>query len=208
MYPLDRPTLTPELMLRAFAAGIFPMAEGNDDPRVFWVDPQRRGIFPIDGFHISRSLRKRMRAGGYSVRVNGDFAGVVDGCADRQPTWINAELTGCYLALHALGMAHSVEVWDAEGLAGGVFGVTIGSAFFGESMFSRRPNASKIALAHLVHRLKVGGFTLFDTQFVTDHLISLGATEISRADYRAELSRALIMQGNFFALAEEPDFTS
>lgn len=202
MYPIDRPVLTPELMLRAYAAGIFPMSEGADDPSVFWVDPQRRGVMPLNGFHISRSLRKCIARGGFEMRVNGDFAGVVEGCADREPTWINAELWSCYMGLHAQGVAHSVEVWDDAGLAGGVFGVTIGGAFFGESMFSRRTNASKLALAHLVHRLRAGGFTLFDTQFVTDHLTSLGAVDIPRAVYRADLGHALLLQADFHALPE------
>lgn len=206
MYPIDRPVLTPALMLRAYAAGIFPMSEGADDPTVFWVDPQRRGVFPLNGFHTSKSLRKTIARGGFEIRLNTDFAGVVDGCAGREPTWINAELLSCYMALHAQGVAHSVEVWDEAGLAGGVFGITLGGAFFGESMFSRRTNGSKLALAHLVHRLHVGGFTLFDTQFVTDHLESLGAVEIPRAVYRAELGRALLLQSDFYALPEGAAF--
>ncbi len=201
MQPDMRPVLTPDLMLRAYAAGIFPMSEGADDPAIFWVDPTRRGVFPLSDFHISRSLRRRIDKGDYTVRVDHDFAGVLAGCAGRDPTWINAELAECYTALHARGMAHSVEIWDGEGLAGGVFGVTLGAAFFGESMFSARTDGSKLALAHLVHRLRVGGFTLFDTQFVTEHLTSLGAIELPRSDYRAELNRALMMQANFRALA-------
>lgn len=203
MYPHDRPHLTPELMIRAYAAGIFPMSEGAEDESVFWVDPQRRGVFPLDRFHVSRSLRRKLRKGGYTIAINRDFMGVVEGCADRKPTWINADLERCYLALHTQGLAHSLEVYDDQGLMGGVFGVTIGAAFFGESMFSRRPDGSKIALAHLIHRLRVGGFTLFDTQFVTDHLQSLGAVEISRTDYRAELSHALLLPADFMALPED-----
>lgn len=203
MYPDDRPVLSPDLMVRAYASGVFPMSEGADDPRIFWVDPRRRGILPLSGFHVSRSLRRRIRRGGYQVRVDDDFAGVVEGCADRDPTWINADLAACYAALHARGLAHSVEIRDADGLAGGVFGVTLGAAFFGESMFSRRTDASKLALAHLVQRLRAGGFTLFDAQFVTDHLSSMGAVEVSRADYRAELSRALTRPADFFALAAD-----
>lgn len=203
MYPENRPVLTPELMVRAYAAGIFPMSEGAEDPHVFWVDPQHRGVFPLDGFHVSRSLRKRISRGDYRVRINHDFVAVVESCADREPTWINADLSACYMALHARGLAHSVEIWDAEGLAGGVFGITLGGAFFGESMFSRRKDGSKLALAHLVHRLRAGGFTLFDTQFVTDHLVSLGAMEIPRSDYRAELSHALTRSANFLTLPED-----
>jgi leucyl/phenylalanyl-tRNA--protein transferase len=200
MYPEVRPFLTPELMVRAYAAGIFPMSEGAEDPQVFWVDPQRRGVFPLDGFHISRSLRKQIAKGGYEVRVDSDFAAVLERCADRAPTWINAELSACYKALHARGLAHSVEIWDAEGLAGGVFGIVLGAAFFGESMFSARTGGSKLALAHLVHRLRAGGFTLFDTQFVTDHLTSLGAVELPRSDYRAALGKALMLNADFYRL--------
>lgn len=200
MYPHDRPTLSPALMLRAYAAGIFPMSEGADDPHVFWVDPQRRGVFPLDGFHISRSLARRMRSGRYTVAVDSDFAGVVAGCAAREPTWINAEITACYLALHAQGLAHSVEIREGDTLAGGVFGITIGGAFFGESMFSARPDASKVALACLILRLRAGGFSLFDTQFLTEHLQSLGAREIRRADYREKLARALTQNANFLEL--------
>jgi leucyl/phenylalanyl-tRNA--protein transferase len=133
-------------MLRAYAAGIFPMSEGADDPTLFWVDPQRRGVFPLDGFHVSRSLRRRMRKDDFEVRVNSDFLGTVEGCAAREPTWINAEIFRCYMSLHAMGRAHSVEVWENGELSGGVFGIVLGGAFFGESMFSRRKDASKIAL--------------------------------------------------------------
>lgn len=199
----DRPRLTPDLMIRAYASGIFPMSEGADDPEIFWVDPQRRGVFPLEGFHISRSLRRRIKRGDYSVHVNRDFAGVVAGCADRDETWINADLNTCYGVLNAHGLAHSVEIWDGEGLAGAVFGIALGGAFFGESMFSRRTGGSKLALAHLVHRLRAGGFTLFDTQFVTDHLVSLGAIEIPRAKYREELAKALEQEADFLRLPED-----
>ncbi|MDR9392989.1 leucyl/phenylalanyl-tRNA--protein transferase [Roseovarius sp. SYSU LYC5161] len=184
-------TLGPEMLLRAYAAGIFPMAESRDAPEVFWVDPRRRGILPLDGFHISRSLARRMRKGGYTATLNRDFAGVVDGCADRDETWINDEIRDLYLALHAMGHAHSLEIWQDGQMVGGVYGVAIGGAFFGESMFSRRTDASKLALAHLVDHLRRCGFMLFDTQFITPHLQSLGALEISRADYRARLAEAL-----------------
>lgn len=203
MYSEGRPFLTPDLMVRAYAAGIFPMSEGADDAHVFWVDPQRRGVFPLDGFHISRSLGKRIRRSDYTVRIDSEFASVVAHCADREPTWINGDLSTCYMALHARGIAHSIEIWDAQGLAGGVFGVALGAAFFGESMFSTRTDGSKLALAHLVHRLRVGGFTLFDTQFVTDHLTSLGAVEIPRSAYRDALSHALIQSADFLALPED-----
>lgn len=189
--------LTPELLLHAYAAGIFPMAEGRDDPTVHWIDPRRRGIFPLDGFHISRSLARRILSGRFTVTTNRDFAGVLDGCADRAETWINAPIRRLYLDLHAMGHAVSLEVWRGDLLVGGVYGVTLGAAFFGESMFSRATDASKVALAYLVCRLRAGGFTLFDTQFLTPHLASLGAVEISRADYRRRLAAALQTHADF-----------
>ncbi len=190
-------SLTPDLLLRAYAVGIFPMAEHRDDPEIFWVDPQRRGVMPLDGFHISRSLARRMRRGGFDVTINRDFASVLDGCADRTETWINEELRAHYLALHNAGHAQSLEVWDSDRLIGGVYGVTLGAAFFGESMFSRRTDASKIALAYLVDRLRETGFTLFDTQFLTPHLASLGAVEISRGEYHRALEKALAQPAEF-----------
>ncbi|KEJ90166.1 leucyl/phenylalanyl-tRNA--protein transferase [Sulfitobacter donghicola] len=183
-------TLTPELLLHGYSVGIFPMSESRDDPEVFWVDPRRRGILPLDSFHISRSLRRAMRRSAWTVTVDRDFDGVLDGCADREDTWINAEIRKLYGMLFNLGQAHSLEVWDGQTLVGGVYGVVLGGAFFGESMFSRRTNASKIALACLVQHLNDGGFTLFDTQFITDHLASLGAIEISRDKYHSLLSEA------------------
>lgn len=191
--------LTPELLLRGYAMGIFPMAEHRDDPDVFWLDPKRRGVLPLDRFHLSRSLARRMRRGGFTVTTDCDFAGVVDGCADRAETWINAEIAAQYFALHRLGHAHSLEIWEGDALVGGVYGVTLGAAFFGESMFSRRRDASKIALAYLVDRLNLAGFALFDTQFLTDHLASLGGVEISRAAYHRRLETALRRQADFTA---------
>ncbi|WP_238367409.1 leucyl/phenylalanyl-tRNA--protein transferase [Mesobacterium pallidum] len=195
----DHTDLTPDLLLRAYTAGLFPMAEHRDDPELFWVDPRRRGIFPLGGFHISRSLARRIRAGGFDVRVNTDFAGVVEGCADRPETWISDPIRHLYMELFLLGYAHSLEVHDDDGLIGGVYGVTIGAAFFGESMFSRKTDASKIALAYLVDRLNLGGFRLFDTQFLTPHLASLGAIEISRAAYHSLLKPAIAAQANFLS---------
>ena len=195
-----RPVLSPELMIRAYAAGIFPMSDGADQPGIFWVDPQRRGVFPLNGFHVSRSLRRRLARGGYEITVNRDFPGVIAACADRPETWINTEIFGTYLSLHAQGHAHSVEVWIDGALAGGVFGVVLGAAYFGESMFSHRTDGSKIALAHLIDRLRMGGFQLFDTQFTTEHLMSLGAMEISRADYRRQLQLAITSPADFFAI--------
>lgn len=189
--------ITPEILLRAYAMGIFPMAESRDDPTVHWVDPRRRGIFPLDGFHITHRLARTIRQAYYHVTVNTAFAEVVTACADREETWINAEIHDLYLALHRLGFAHSLEVRNETGLIGGVYGVTLGAAFFGESMFSRHRDASKIALAWLVHRLRAGGFQLFDTQFLTPHLASLGAVEISRAAYHRRLAAALSRQATF-----------
>jgi leucyl/phenylalanyl-tRNA--protein transferase len=200
MFSPVRPALSPDLMIRAYAAGIFPMSDGADQPGIFWVDPQRRGVFPLDGFHVSRSLRRRIRRGGFEIAVNRDFPGVVAACADRPETWINEEIFTTYMALHALGYGHSVEVWMDGQLAGGVFGVTLGAAFFGESMFSRRTDGSKIALYHLVDRLRSGGFQLFDTQFTTEHLERLGAVEIPRADYRRQLQIAVTSPADFFAV--------
>lgn len=192
--------LTAELLLHGYAIGIFPMAENRHDTEIFWVDPERRGVFPLDGFHVSRSLAKAMRKSRFEVRINSDFAGVVAACADRAETWINEEITHLYNALHAKGHAHSLELWEDEQLVGGVYGVTLGSAFFGESMFSRRTNASKMALAALVDRLNRAGFTLFDTQFLTEHLASLGAIEIPRQLYHARLDQAKIGKADFTAV--------
>ncbi|WP_113913110.1 leucyl/phenylalanyl-tRNA--protein transferase [Roseovarius dicentrarchi] len=183
--------LTPELLLNAYAAGVFPMSEGRDDPEIFWVDPRRRGVLPLNGLHISRSLAKRMRRGGYTASLNTDFAGVVDACADRPETWINAEIRRLYVMLHQLGHAHSLEIRQGGTVIGGIYGVTLGAAFFGESMFSRATDGSKLALVHLTDHLRRCGFMLFDTQFITDHLASLGAIEISRAAYRKNLDLAL-----------------
>ena len=189
--------ITPELLLQAYAMGVFPMAEGRDDPVVHWVDPRLRGIFPLDGFHISRSLAKLIRQGRFTITTDRDFAGVVRGCADRAETWINEEIFNLYNALHETGHAHSLEVWQDGRLVGGVYGVVLGAAFFGESMFSRETGASKVALAWLVHRLRAGGFQLFDTQFLTPHLASLGAVEIPRAAYHKRLRAALAAEAAF-----------
>ena len=194
----DLPPITPELLLHAYTLGAFPMSEGGEHDELFWVEPKERGIFPLEGFHISRSLAKRLRKGGFSITVNTDFMGVVEACADRPETWINKEIFHLYMDLYHRGYAHSLEVWEDGLLIGGVYGVSLGAAFFGESMFSRRRDASKIALAYLVERLRVGGYTLFDTQFLTSHLASLGAIELSRTKYRALLDIALNKQGDFW----------
>ncbi len=185
--------------MQGYANGIFPMAEHRDDPEIFWVDPQRRGVLPLEAFHLSRSLRRAMRQTTFDVRTDTAFDAVVEGCADRIDTWINTEIRNLYSALHKRNQAHSLEIWDGDALVGGIYGVTLGAAFFGESMFSRRTNASKIALACLVDRLLEGGFLLFDTQFLTDHLASLGAIEVSRTTYHKALDEALVQPASFTA---------
>lgn len=198
--------ITPELLLRGYASGIFPMAEHRDDPTLFWVDPRRRGILPLDGFHLSRSLARRMRRGGYRVAIDQDFAGIVTACADRDETWINAPIFDLYTQLHAMDRAQSLEIRDPDGdLIGGVFGITLGAAFFGESMVSRRTDGSKLALAHLVDHLDRAGFMLFDTQFITPHLASLGALEITRAAYHRRLVQALSRRADFCSTPLETD---
>ena len=184
-------TLDPRLLLQGYAMGIFPMADSRDSAEIFWVEPRNRAIIPLDRFHMSRSLRRRIRSGRFTVSHDRDFAGVIAGCADRDETWINADIERAMKALHASGHAHSIEVWSGGSLVGGVYGVKLGRAFFGESMFSRTTDASKVALAWLVARLKVGGFTLLDCQFITPHLASLGAVSVPRSTYVALLSGAL-----------------
>ncbi len=183
--------------MQAYAAGIFPMAESRDNPEIFWVEPQRRGIFPLRSFHISRSLARRLRKQPYQLSYDTDFVGVVDGCAAREETWINAEIRALYLELHTQGDAHSIEVWEDGALVGGVYGVVLGGAFFGESMFSIRVDASKIALAYLTDHLAQLGFELFDTQFLTPHLASLGAVEIGKLKYRDVLAATLRAPASF-----------
>jgi len=194
-------TLTPTIVLSAYRAGIFPMAEARDATDIHWIDPDHRGVFPLDQFHISRSLRKSILSGGYQARFNSDFVGVVNACADRPDTWINAQIHDLYMGLFAMGHAHSQEIWDQDQLIGGVYGVTMGGAFFGESMFSRQRDASKIALAWLVDRLRITGFRLFDTQFLTPHLHSLGAIEIDRKNYLQWLEIAVESKANILGLA-------
>jgi leucyl/phenylalanyl-tRNA--protein transferase len=196
--------LKPELLLQAYAAGVFPMAESRDDPEVFWVDPRQRGILPLDGFHVSRSLARTIRKEPFRISFDRAFAQVIDGCADRPETWINETIRRLCLSLHALGSAHSVEVWDGPDLVGGVYGLTLGGAFFGESMFSRRTDASKIALAYLVDRLRGAGFVLFDTQFITPHLATLGAYEVPRTEYRRRLAAAIEVRAQFPSRAPIP----
>jgi leucyl/phenylalanyl-tRNA---protein transferase len=187
--------LTPELLLQAYAVGIFPMAESAEERELFWVDPDQRGILPLGGFHLPRRLRRSLSREIFEIRCNTAFEAVIRGCAeatsDRPKTWINEEIVRVYAALHRRGAAHSVEAWRDGELVGGLYGVSLGAAFFGESMFSRVADASKVALCHLVARLKAGGYTLLDTQFVTEHLEQFGAVEIPRAEYRRRLAAAL-----------------
>jgi len=197
---MDHVTLTPQMMLNAYANGVFPMSDSRDDPDLYWVDPTDRGIFPLDGFHISKSLAKTIRLERFSIRFNTNFDAVVEGCADRPETWINDTIFDLYKQLHAMKFCHSLEVYEEDALVGGVYGLTIGTAFFGESMFSRRTDASKVALAYMVARLRATGFTLFDTQFITPHLSSLGAIEIPRANYHELLGQALEHRADIEAL--------
>ena len=183
--------LDPRLLLQGYATGIFPMADSRDANELFWVEPRNRAIIPLDRFQVSHSLRRTLRSGRFEVSRDRDFQAVITACADREETWINDELERAMLALHGSGHAHSVEVWIGDRLVGGLYGVKLGRAFFGESMFSRERDASKIALAWLVARLKTGNFTLLDCQFMTDHLASLGAISVPRETYVALLSAAL-----------------
>jgi leucyl/phenylalanyl-tRNA--protein transferase len=200
--------ITPEVLLKAYACGIFPMAESADDPSLYWIEPDQRGIIPLDRFHVSSRLARTVRSDHFTITVNRDFDGVVDGCAEpksgRQRTWINGRIRALYSKLHERRHCHSVEVYAGDDLVGGLYGVALGRAFFGESMFHRQRDASKVALVHLVARLKAGGFRLLDTQFVTDHLKSFGAVEVPRRQYHKLLEGALVGEGDFFALGKRP----
>jgi leucyl/phenylalanyl-tRNA--protein transferase len=198
--------LTPELILKAYACGVFPMAERHDSPDVYWIDPDFRGILPLDGFHLPRRLARTIRSGLFEVRVDHDFVGTIKGCArrtaKRRDTWINAPLVRIFTELHLRGHAHSVESWRDGRLVGGLYGVALGGVFFGESMFSVERDASKVALASLVERLQRGGFVLLDTQFVTAHLRRFGALEIPRPEYLTRLSAALGRRASFYSPAD------
>ena len=202
---MEREVFDADALLRAYANGVFPMGEARDDPRVFLVEPDQRGVFPLDDFHIPTRLRRTVRQEPFDIRVNTAFLAVVDACAapakGREDTWINAPIRRLYTELHARGHAHSVECWQDEVLVGGLYGVTLGSAFFGESMFSRRTDASKVALVHLVARLKRAGFTLLDAQFITEHLSQFGAQEIPQAAYLRKLAPALRLKADVASLA-------
>ena len=198
------PEITPDVLLRAYACGIFPMSESADDPSLFWVEPDQRGLIPLAGFHISSRLARTVRTDQFTVTVNTALAAVIDGCAEPQPgredTWINRRIRQLYIALHELGHAHSVEVWQNDDLVGGLYGVSLGRAFFGESMFHRARDASKVALVHLVARLIAGGFVLLDTQYVTEHLRGFGAIEVPRRRYQSMLNTALKGDADFSQL--------
>lgn len=202
MRPTPRPEITPEVLLRAYACGIFPMAEDAEDDTLFWVEPERRGVIPLQTFAPSTSLRRTIRRGTYEVRVDSDFDAVIAGCASpapgRETTWISRRIRDLYRQLHVLGHCHTVEAWEDGELVGGLYGLAIRGAFFGESMFATRPDASKVALTYLVARLKAGGFGLLDTQFITPHLARMGAEEIDRSEYLRRLGLALaIPAANF-----------
>ncbi len=194
--------LTPDMLLRAYAIGVFPMAEDRDDPELFWVDPRLRGIIPLDGFHVPRRLRRTVRGKRFEVTFDRDFRAVIEACADATPdrpqTWINQRIVTLYTTLYRMGHAHSVECWRDGALAGGLYGITLGGAFFGESMFNLETDASKVALVHLVARLRAGGYTLLDSQFITAHLSQFGAREIPRATYRVRLAEALKVDADFY----------
>lgn len=204
--------LTPELLLRAYAVGIFPMAESRKDREIHWIDPELRGVIPLERFHVPKKLRRKVLRGDFEVSCNRAFAEVIRACAEAQPdrpeTWINPTIERLYIELHGMGFAHSVECWieDEDGgtrLAGGLYGVSLGAAFFGESMFTRVTDASKVALVHLVLRLKNSGFHLLDTQFTTPHLRQFGAIDVPREAYKAQLSKALMESAVFEPALEE-----
>jgi len=187
--------ITPTVLLRAYASGFFPMARSRTDPDLYWVEPEERGILPLDDFHVSRSLRRTLRQAPFEIRIDTAFHDVLRGCAestpDRRETWINQDIESLFLEMHALGFAHSVETWRDGRLVGGLYGLALSAAFFGESMFSRTTDASKVALCHLVARLRAGGFRLLDTQFITGHLARFGAVEVPRATYLTLLEDAI-----------------
>jgi leucyl/phenylalanyl-tRNA---protein transferase len=197
--------ITPEVLLKAYACGIFPMAESADDPALYWIEPERRGIIPLDRFHVPGRLARTVRSDRFTVVVDHDFDAVVTGCSEPGPgrgrTWINARIRNLYRRLYERGDCHTVEVYEGKQLAGGLYGISLGKAFFGESMFHRSRDASKVALVHLVARLKAGRYRLLDTQFVTAHLRTFGAIEVSRPAYHKLLDAALVGDGNFGALA-------
>lgn len=198
----SRVEITPEVLIKAYSVGIFPMAESADDPSLFWVEPEQRGVIPLDGMHISRRLARTVRSNKFEIHVDRDFDAVIDACAapaaGRDSTWINKRIRRLYRALFDRRQCHTVEAWRDGRLVGGLYGVKIGAAFFGESMFHFERDASKVALVHLVARLKVGGFKLLDAQFITDHLESMGAVEVARPDYQDLLASAVAAHAQFY----------
>ena len=203
--------ITPEVLLKAYACGIFPMAESADDPALYWIEPEKRGIIPLESFHVPSRLGRTVRSDRFAIRINHDFEGVLDGCAEpqigRTRTWINARIRTLYRKLHDIGHCHSVEAYENGELVGGLYGVCLGRVFFGESMFHRSRDASKVALVHLVARLKAGGFRLLDTQFVTDHLKTFGAIEVSRRHYHKLLEAALVGEADFAELCGDREIS-
>jgi leucyl/phenylalanyl-tRNA--protein transferase len=197
--------ITPEVLLKAYACGIFPMAESAEDPALYWIEPERRGILSLDAFHVPARLGRTVRSDRFTVVCNRDFDAVIDACAAPQPgrprTWINTRIRNLYGGLHRLGHCHSVEAYHGDTLVGGLYGVSLGAAFFGESMFHHARDASKVALVHLVARLRAGGYRLLDTQFVTDHLQIFGATAVSRRQYHKLLEAAIARRADFAAVA-------
>ena len=198
-------SLTPELLIGAYASGVFPMAETRDAPDLYWVDPQQRGVLPLGGFHMSRTLARRMRSGKYHATLDQAFEKILDGCADRDDTWINATIRDLMMTLHARGHAHAFGVWENDKLIGGLYGLSLGGAFFGESMFSASTDGSKMALAWAVDHLRRTGFKLFDTQFITPHLATLGAIEIPRAAYHERLASAIEAMADIHEFPIEKD---
>ena len=196
--------ITPQVLLKAYAVGIFPMAESADDPGLTWIEPEARGIIPLDGFHLPRRLARTVRAGKFEIRIDHDFDAVIDACAgggmERPKTWINGRIRKLYGELFDIGHCHTVEAWRDGRLVGGLYGVSLGAAFFGESMFSRQRDASKVALVHLVARLRVGGFRLLDAQFTTAHLTQFGAIDVDRPVYQEMLEEAVAAEADFYRL--------
>ena len=199
--------ITPQVLLKAYSCGIFPMAESADDPALYWIEPQHRGVLPLETTHFPKRLLRSVRTTPWQIRIDTDYDGIIDGCSAARPgrssTWINTRIRALYRELFDTGACHTVEVWDGERLIGGLYGVALKGAFFGESMFSYERDASKIALVHLVARLRVGNFKLLDTQFVTEHLRQFGTIELDRSEFQAELERALLVDANFNALRHD-----
>ena len=199
--------ITPQVLLKAYSCGIFPMAESADDPALYWIEPQHRGVLPLENVHFPRRLLRTVRSTHFTVKIDTDYDGVIDGCSAPRPgrtsTWINVRIRNLYRELFERGSCHTVEVWDGERLVGGLYGVALKGAFFGESMFSFERDASKIALVHLVGRLVTGGFRLLDTQFTTEHLRQFGTVELERDDFQAELEKALKIEAHFHALSAD-----